>query len=123
MASIVTLNGTQIFPTNIQHTMVKIGKVQIAANGARTFLHRATSGGAPIFKNEWSLTFDGLTEARRAALKTLALLTTTMTFVNELGVSYTVQIEEDAYSAGIARVSGATGLTLYYSVTLHLWEV
>lgn len=121
MASIVTLNGTAIYPSNIEVTLSKIGKTQISANGGRIFLHRTISG-TPIYKNKWDLTFDGISEAQRATVRALAVTATTMPFVDELGVSRTVQTEEECYSAGVAAIAPPNGLTLYYNVKLTLWE-
>lgn len=117
-----TLNGFALYPSDEQRTIRKIGKVQVSANGARTFLHR-TVGGSPVFKSEFSLTFNGVTEAVRATLQTLALNPADLAFYDQHGGLFTVHFEEDAYKDGVAHISGATGLTLYYGVQLTLFEV
>jgi len=115
----VTLNGTTIYPSDVAMQESKIGKTQINANGGRTFIHR-TSGGSPIYKRQWDLSFDTITEARRAALRTLSRVTTTMTFVDDTGASSTVQTEDGAYSQSVAFI--ALDGSLYYNVSLTLYE-
>jgi hypothetical protein len=116
----VTLNGTTIYPSDVALKDSKIGKTQVTANGGRTFIHRTTGGGTPIFKRQWDLSFDVITETRRAALRTLAHVTTTMAFVDDTGATSTVQTEENAYSQSIAFI--ALDGSLYYNVSLSLYE-
>jgi hypothetical protein len=122
MATQPTLNGTDIHPSDVKVKIQKIGKTQIAAAGGRTFLHRTTGGGAPIYKRGWDLTFNNVTDAVRSTLQDLAIIATTMPFVDVHGVSYTVQTEEDCYNESVAIISGGTALTLYFNITLTLWQ-
>lgn len=116
----ITLNGTTIYPSDAPKKKSKIGKTQVSANGGRTLIHRTTSGGVPIFKSSWDLSFQMITEARRAVIEGLANVTTTMAYVDQHGTSYTVQTEEGAYSDSIALI--ALDGSLYYNVSLTLME-
>jgi hypothetical protein len=117
----ITLNGTAIYPSDAPKKKTKIGKTQINANGGRLFIQRTTGGGTPIFKSSWDLKWDDVPEATRAAIETLANVTTSMTYVDQHGTSYTVQTEEDAYTDSVSTISSDG--TLYYNVTLTIFEV
>lgn len=117
-----TLNGFALYPSDEQRTIRKIGKALVSANGSRTFLHR-TVGGSPVFKSEFSLTFNSVTETIRATLQTLAVNPADLAFYDQHGVLFTVHFEEDSYTDSIANISGTTGLTLRYNVSFTLFEV
>lgn len=118
--STITLNGTNLFPTDAPKKKSKVGKTQVNANGGRVFLHRTTTGGTPIFKSQWELTWADATEAQRTAIEAFAHVVTTMVFVDQHGTSYTVQTEEDAYDDSVSIIAGDG--SLYYRVTLTLKE-
>lgn len=117
---ILSLNGTNIYPSDVSRTSSKIGVTSVTANGGRTFIHRTTIVGVPIFKDEIDLTFNGVTAAIRAQLEALANVATTMTFVDDTGASYTVQCEDGAYQQNISVI--AIDGTLRYDVSLKLFE-
>jgi hypothetical protein len=121
MANIIlngtTYSGTPASPgtpwkiSSIQETTRKIGTVNVAADGTRTFVQRGT-------KREWALRWDKVPENTRAAVAALAVLASTFTFTDEHGTSYTVQTEEDSYNSATAFTSGAN--VEYYNLDLTL---
>ena len=118
----MSLNGVAIFPSDASKKKSKVGKSQVTANGGRTFIHRVNVSAVPIYKSAWDLQWDGVTETIRAQIEALANVATTMAYVDQHGTTYTVQTEEDAYSDSVTTISGATGLALYYRVSLAIVE-
>lgn len=84
--------GTPFKPSTFEMTDTKIGKVQINANGGRTFIARS------VQKRTWTIGWPLVNETTRAALRTLAELNTTFSFTDQLGVARTCQVENDDYS-------------------------
>ena len=115
----IFLNGTEFFPSDVPKELSKIGKTLIAASGKRRFVHRQ-SGATPIFKNSWEIPWNDVPEATRAAIEAVSRLTTTFTFVDQHGTSYTVQCEDAAYSDSVTTIS--PGNVLYYTVKLKIYE-
>jgi len=125
MASNLVLNGTTYSgtpltpatprkPNGIDLEFAKVGTTLIAADGTRRFVARGTT------KRTWKITWERAAEATRSALRTLAALTTTWTFVDQLGASYTVQTEQDDYTEDYAATDLAGNL--YYDITLTVRE-
>lgn len=123
MASNLVLNGTTYSgtpltpgtprkPDSIDLEDEKIGVVLVADNGARRFVLRGTQ------KKTWTIAWKGAGEATRSALRTLAALTTTWTFVDQLGVSYTVQTEQNDYTENYAFTDPSNNI--YYDLTLKV---
>lgn len=98
----------------------KIGRVVEAASGARSFVWRQ-SAGTGITKREWSLSWTNADTTTRAALLALAAVAGSFPYVDEQGVSYTVQIEEDdlQLSSSFTRYDNA----ILYNVSLTLHQV
>lgn len=117
----ISLGGVTIYPSDAPKKKSKIGKVQVNANGGRTFIQRVTALGAAIFKSQWELEWNDVGETVRAQVETLANVTTSMTYVDQHGTSYTVQTEEEAYEDRVSYISGDG--TLYYNVSLTICEV
>ena len=116
----VSLDSVLIYPSDIARSSSKIGKTQVSANGGRTFMQRVTISAVPIFKDEITLTFKGVTAAVRAQIEALSNVATTMTFVDDTGVGYSVQCEDGAYQQNISVI--ARDGTLRYDCTLKLFE-
>src|SRR4030095_9326789 len=69
----------------------------------------------------WTVEWKGAREATRAALRTLHQLTTTWTFIDELGTSYTgCQTEQDDLEESYAFTDPANNL--YYDLTITIRE-
>jgi hypothetical protein len=119
MSGNITLNGTTFHPSDIAKETSKIGVALVAASGRRRFVHR-TSSGTPIYKRTWTLPFDNVSETVRLAVAAIYALTTTFTFVDEHGTSYTVQCEDGGYSEKINTIVSNTELT--YDLTLKVLQ-
>jgi hypothetical protein len=101
-------------PSKAPFTLKRIGRTLVAANGARTFVDRGTD------KRVWVLSWENADPADRTAVRALALLSTTFTFTDEEGVSYTVQVEEDdAYTHEPSFTKSDNGLLYDLSITLR----
>lgn len=121
----LTLNGTAYSgvptspatprkPDRISVAVSKIGVTLVAASGVRRFVSRGT------VKRTWTVEWKGAREATRAALRTLHQLTTTWSFTDELGSSYTVQTEQDDLEEAYAFTDPANNY--YYDLTLTIRE-
>ena len=106
-------NTTYARPISVTEKLIKVGPSIVAANGARTFVHRAT-------KREWQIEWGGVLDATRGTVASTHALSTTWTFVDEHGTSYTVQTEEGDYESTTAFADHAG--TQYYDVSLTLRE-
>lgn len=124
--SAIILNGTTYngaggnpYPPDadggIDLTPRKIGRLLIAANGARSFVNR----GAGIVKREWKLTWTNAGTVTYGAVRTLVALTTTFTFTDEFGAPYTVQIEEEDLTAASAFVKYDNTMLYTFSLTVR----
>lgn len=112
----VTLNGTQVYPSNIEQTTDRIGTAIEAANGARRFAHRA-------YKRTWTITWEAIPEADRATVRTIAALTSTFTFQDETGTSFTAFVDAGAFRSSVSRIATEAGAqVLYYDVALQIRE-
>lgn len=109
----VTLNGTTFYPSDVPKTLTKVGKSLVSVNGTRTWIHRG-------HKRSWELSWNTVSNTVRGQVQTIALLTSTFTFVDQLSVSYTVQCEADCYQESVAFISRDG--TLYYDLTLTIYE-
>jgi hypothetical protein len=107
-------------PTGLTRKEEKIGRVLVAANGARTWVQRVDGSSNPIRKRTWEIAWDKANETTRAALRTLNALATTWTFVDQLGTSYTVQTEAEDYEEEYAMTDSANNL--YYRCKLTVRE-
>lgn len=109
----IFLNSTEFFPSDAPVTLTKVGAALVSANGTRRWVQRA-------HKRAWDLSWEGVSNATRAAVQTIALLTTTFTYVDQLGVSYTVQCEEDCFTASVSAIEPSG--TIRYDVALKVVE-
>lgn len=115
-----SLNGVLIYPDDIALDTSKIGVTLIAANGARRFVHRVT-GVTPIYKRVWTLQWEKASLAIRTIVITAHAIATTFAFVDQYGASWTVQTESDAYADSVSLIA-VDGTTLYYSITLKIFQ-
>lgn len=114
----IFLNGIEFFPSDAPKALIKVGAVQVAANGARTWIQRLDGSNNPIHKRTWSLAWKGVGSSVRTAVEGIALLGTTFPYIDQHGASYTVQCEDAAYSDSVSDI-GPDG-TLYYDLTLEI---
>lgn len=115
-----SLNAVTVYPSDIQLETSKIGVPLVAASGARRFVHRL-SGATPIYKRQWSLTWNSVPAAVRTVVVGIYALTTTFAFVDQFGVSWTVQTEDDGYSDNVSLI--AQNGDLYYDIDLTIFQV
>lgn len=105
-------------PSKIDLTIQKIGKTMVSANGGRTFVAR-TSGGVPIRKRTWTLSWEHGSTVDRNAVRALLAVATTFTYADEEGTSYTVHVEEDdAYTHAPSFTKADNSLLYDLSITL-----
>lgn len=133
MASNLVMNGTTYDgtpvsnpthprkPSGLTYREDKIGEVQIAASGKRTWVQRLDGSSNPIIKHTWEVSWELANEVTRSAVRALDSLTTTWAFVDQLGTSRTVQTEPGDYEEDYALtdVSG----NLRYNLKLTIREV
>lgn len=98
-------------PSKITRRIIKIGTTNIAANGTRTLVLRGN-------KSEWDLEWEKVDAITRNAIRTLHALSTTFTFVDEDGASWTVQTEEGDQEDTTAFTSPSN--TQYYDTSITL---
>ena len=101
-------------PDSISVKVGKIGVTLVAANGRRRFVSRGA------VKRTWDVEWKGARESTRAALRTLHQLTTTWSFTDELGSSYTVQTEQDDLDESYAFTDPSNNY--YYDLKLTIRE-
>lgn len=123
----VSLNGTPIAnlanpkkPNSIDVKLEKIGKVQVMASGSRVWIQRLDGSSNPIYKRTWEVSWELANEVTRLFLNNLNKLTTTWTFIDQLGASYTVQTEEGDLEENY--VSTDPGGNVYYAMKLTIRE-
>jgi hypothetical protein len=113
----VTMNSVTFRPTEISRNLKRAGDLKTMADGTNKMYHRG-------FKYEFDLTWTGLPESNKAAIRTIATLTTSFTFIDEDGTSYTVLCPPDAYSDALSASNISIGLgIIYYDITLKLLQV
>lgn len=101
-------------PSKIAKARTKIGKTLIAANGKRHFMSASTT------KNAWTLSWESANATTRSAIATLHALNTTFTFVDQIGVSNTVQCEEEDNTEDTSFTSAAG--TIYHDLQIVLHQ-
>jgi hypothetical protein len=112
----ISLNGTSFSPTTIETTIQKFGTTKRAANGRLYFYYRGT-------KRFWTIEWTGLPEASLSAIRAIGILTTSFTFIDEFGVSFTALVPEGGYTHEMAAERRSLAGVFYYDVTLQLEEV
>ncbi len=117
----VTFNGTPLTgnaaawrPTGITAKEQKIGVTLEAANGTRNRVERGAN------KHVWDVVWEGCNLATMQTVRTIARLATSFTFVDNEGVSFTVQTEDQFAPAWLFDDAGGAS---YWSVTLTLYQV
>jgi hypothetical protein len=109
----ISLNATVFTPIDVQETVTKIGDEFQGANGARRFAHRAN-------KREWRISWRRVLASVRTGVRGIYALTSSFTFIDEDGTSYTVFCPPGGYSSSISLI--APGVTLYYDIELTIKE-
>jgi hypothetical protein len=124
MADPIRLNGT-IFadtpadnsatcaPLSIEPVLMKIGTLIKGRDGTRNWMHRT-------HKRGWVIRWEDAPEATLAAIETIYQLTTTFTYRDERGTSYTVQCDEDSLPTPTGTIG--VGGDIYYTITLTIWQ-
>lgn len=112
----ITMNSVVFSPTTVEVSFDKIGTTKRAANGKLYFYFRA-------IKRKWSISWTALPEANLAAIRALGALTSSFTFIDEHGTSYTVVVPPGGYSAELSAERRSLAGVFYYDVSLELEEV
>lgn len=116
MAKHITINGTNYVFSSIKLDGEKVGEELRADSGKRNWVHRSN-------KRVWDISFQGVTESIRSALYAVWTLTTTFTFIDVTGVSYTVQMQSDSYKQSTDADHYDPGAdTLRWDVDIRLYE-
>lgn len=111
-ATIFGLGGSHKGPTNIEEEVLVFGTEFEADTGDLSMLETGK-------KRQWVLTWNDIPVATRTAIRAIALLSSTFTYIDEDGNSFTVQCpKQSRYKSGISIIANAT--TLYYGVTLTI---
>lgn len=116
----IQLNGATFYPSSIEEDDTKVGRLIQSANGKRTFMHRTSDGTTPIFQRTWSIKWETVSSTIADAVRVVAHLTTTFTYISERGSSFTVQCEDGALriSTGVIDSDGVPR----YDVELTIHE-
>lgn len=115
-ATYVFINGVQVNPSALDAKPdEKIGESRRMGDGTLRYYHRA-------FKGEWTLTWNGVQEAYLPALRTVARLTTSFTFIDYDSVSHTVMILPGGFTAKLSAEKVSPGIKRW-DVTMVLSEV
>lgn len=112
-----SLNGTTIYPSNIEPELIIVGEMLEAVDGTSTLIKDGTGPGE---KWRWTITWENVAKSVRDAVRTIAKLNASFTFVDEDGDSYTVLPELQPYSHRVNTVVSNTVNT--YDVTLKIRE-
>jgi hypothetical protein len=112
MAS-VSLNSQTFYPADIELNIVRKGTAIEPADGSERFALRAV-------KRQWKLRWKTILDAEREDLEAIASLTTSFTYVDERGTSYTVIPDPQPLRSNVAII--AKGAVLYYAVELNIRE-
>jgi len=115
-----SLNGTLVYPSNIQLETSKIGVSLVAASGARRFVHRL-SGATPIYKRQWALTWNSVPASVRTIVVGVYAVTVPFVFIDQFSVSWSVQCEDQGYTDSVSVIAGDG--TLYFDIDLRLFQV
>lgn len=111
----VVLNGTTLYPTEIDQEDVRIAEGPTRMlGGALRIWHRA-------YKRKWTLSWSSLPETSIAAIRTLYRTTTSMTYNDQDNSNYTVVTTSKTENLSAERISRA-GI-MYYDVELTLEEI
>ena len=105
--------ATPFKPSSYTMTDTKIGKVVINANGGRTFVARS------VQKKTFTIGWELCHETTRAALRTLAELTTVFNFTDQLGTVYVCQVENDDYEEEWVKSDAANNPLYNCKITLR----
>lgn len=112
----ISLNGVSFSPTTVEVSFEKIGTTKRAANGKLYFYFRA-------LKRMWNIEWSNLPEGSLSAIRTIGALTSSFTFIDEFGASFTVIVPPGGYSAEMSAERISLANVFYYDVSLQLEEV
>lgn len=112
----IFMNGTQFNPTSVQADEDKIGESRRMGDGTLRYYHRA-------FKSKWTINWTAVRETNVPAIRTIARLTTSFTFIDYDNVSHTVMVLPGGFTTTLsAEYVDASGIKRY-NVTLVLDEI
>ena len=100
-------------PLSIEPILDKVGTLIKGRDGTRNWMHRGVTRG-------WTLRWEDAPEATRDSLEAIYLLTTPFPYRDEHGDAYTVQTEEGGWTEATGTIDG--GGTVYYTITLQIWN-
>lgn len=115
----ISLNGTTFTPMAVSEQQTKKGTEQESLNGTQRFVHRAT-------KREWTISWKTVSSTVRASVAAVYALTTSFTFIDQFGTSYTVLCKPSGFrsqSSAISTLPSPTNPTIYYDLDLTVAEV
>lgn len=112
----IYLNGVVFKPSSIDRKEDKIGDSKVMANGYKRFYHRA-------FKNQWQIAWNGVTTDVLNNVRAIYRLTSTFTFVDEQGNSYTVLCLPGGFSSTLDAANISINNVVRYDVQLTIDEV
>lgn len=111
----IYLNGVQFKPSNIDNSDDKVGDLKIMVNGKKRFYHRA-------FKRQWQISWNGVSTTVLNSIRAIYRLTSTFTFIDEQGASFTVICLPGNFSSTLDATNISIKNVVYYDVKLTIDE-
>lgn len=116
MANYIYMNGTQFNPSEVElKDDEKIGESRRMGDGTLRYYHRA-------FKSEWTIKWNSIRDTYVPAIRTIARLTTSFTFIDYEGVSHTVMVLPGGMTRNLSAEKVTPGIKRY-DITMTLTEV
>ena len=116
ITSYVTLNGETLYPElPIERTTTPVVDELLMANGNLRRYRRKD-------RRAWSLRLRGATEAEHTTWMSAAATSSSVTYIDEDGVSFTVAVDSVSDTLAATRPSGGTA-TPTYDIEIQLTEV
>lgn len=110
------MNGVQFNPSEVEmKDDEKIGESRRMGDGTLRYYHRA-------FKGQWVIKWTTVKESYVPAIRTIARLTTSFTFIDYEGVSHTVMVLPGGMSRTLSAEKVSPGVKRY-DVSITLDEV
>ena len=112
----ITMNSVSFNPTSVDYEQEKIGESRRMGDGTLRYYHRAT-------KAKWTITWTAVKETYLTAIRNIAALNTSFTFIDHNGTSYTVIVLPGGFKHTLtADKVDAIGVKRY-DITLTLSQV
>ncbi len=114
-AQYIYMNGTAFNPSSLDTNDDKIGESRRMGDGTLRYYHRA-------FKGQWTIKWNGVKETFLPAIRTIAQLTGSFTFIDYESASHTVMVLPGGFSHTLSAEKVSPGIKRY-DITLVLDEV